>query len=101
MTPEHDEHLNGIHRRLTQDLYEKYRRGQAEHGGKLWESPGMLRELRNELIDLITYEDTLAYQLGEIRDLLGAFIRMVPDPDTVDGLMPIYEKLDHILGKAR
>lgn len=37
----------------------KYRIGQAEHGGKLWEAPGLLRELHAETFDLLAYGQTL------------------------------------------
>lgn len=41
----------------------KYLKGQKEHGGHLWEKPGMLQNLEEELTDGLTYAYTIRYQL--------------------------------------
>ncbi len=55
MQPEHEEHLQRLLAWVSTRVSEKYRRGQAEHGGKLWEAPGLLKELHAETFDLLAY----------------------------------------------
>jgi hypothetical protein len=63
MTPEHQEHLDGIVKELTADLRAKYVKGQEEHGGNIWEKPGMLDHAIEEVLDLAVYLYTLKRQL--------------------------------------
>lgn len=44
----------------------KYRKGQKEHGGKLWEKPGMLRNIEFENTDQSTYAFALRKQLNRV-----------------------------------
>ena len=44
----------------------KYRRGQAEHGGALWEAPGLLTELHAETFDLLAYGQALEEHAARI-----------------------------------
>ena len=62
MTTEQDAHLARITARLTADLRAKYEAGQQEHGGNLWEKPGMLEQAYAEVLDLATYLLTLMEQ---------------------------------------
>ena len=39
--PEHEAHLQRLLAWVATQVDRKYRRGQAEHGGKLWEKPGL------------------------------------------------------------
>ena len=55
MQPEHEAHLQRLLAWVSARVGEKYRRGQAEHGGKLWEAPGLLKELHAETFDLLAY----------------------------------------------
>ena len=57
--PEHEEHLERLKAWVCRHVDRKYRRGQAEHGGKLWEAPGLLRELHAETFDLLAYGQAL------------------------------------------
>ena len=57
--PEHDAHLERLKAWVCTQVDRKYRRGQAEHGGKLWEAPGLLRELHAETFDLLAYGQAL------------------------------------------
>ncbi len=55
MQPEHEAHLQRLLAWVSTRVGEKYRLGQAEHGGKLWEAPGLLKELHAETFDLLAY----------------------------------------------
>ena len=98
MTGDQQAHISGISQRVTRDLHRKYTLGQREHGGNLWECAGLFKEVRDELLDLITYQDTLEHQLREVLDRLGDVIRMTPDRDTSMALLKVFEKLDACLG---
>ena len=41
-------------------------RGQAEHGGQLWEAPGLLAELHAETFDLLAYGQAIEEHAGRI-----------------------------------
>ena len=59
MQAEHEAHLQRLLAWVATHVDRKYRRGQAEHGGKLWEAPGLLTELLAEGIDLLAYSQAL------------------------------------------
>jgi hypothetical protein len=65
MDAQHEAHLKRITERLTADIAAKYRNGQAEHGGNLWQKPGMLDYAIEEVIDLAVYLYTLKEQCEE------------------------------------
>lgn len=62
MEPEQEAHLARVTDRLTKDLRAKYEAGQLEHGGNLWEKPGMLECAYAEVLDLAVYLLTLLEQ---------------------------------------
>ncbi len=62
MDAAHEAHLSRITTQFTADLRAKYEAGQQEHGGNLWEKPGMLENAIAEAIDLVTYLYTLRDQ---------------------------------------
>ena len=66
MTPAQEAHLDGIKGRIVVGLDEKYRKGQAEHGGNLWLKPGLFAMLDAEVKDFVVYADTLRQQLEEV-----------------------------------
>ena len=66
MEAEHKAHIQGIVNRFSNEAETKYRSGQIEHGGNLWTKPGMLSNLRAEILDLVVYQDTLAEQLEKL-----------------------------------
>ena len=59
MQSEHEAHLQRLLAWVSTHVDRKYRRGQAEHGGKLWEAPGLLKELHAEAFDLLAYGQAL------------------------------------------
>ena len=59
MQLEHEAHLRRLLAWVSTQVDRKYRRGQAEHGGKLWEAPGLLKELHAETFDLLAYRQAL------------------------------------------
>ena len=67
MTPEQQAHLNEMQVAFIKLSTEKYKKGQAQHGGKMWEKSGMLQEAKQEVIDLWHYLCTLERQINEIK----------------------------------
>lgn len=70
MTLEQEDHLNGVIRSVSGQIDRKYRAGQEEHGGDLWERVPLVDDLIDESIDQVTYALTLKTQLGRVRKLL-------------------------------
>jgi hypothetical protein len=62
MTPDRERHLAAILESATGLIDKKYRAGQAEHGGSLWEKPGMLQHAMCEMADMFPYLVTLEGQ---------------------------------------
>ncbi len=62
MTPEQEAHLARVLALVNTGISTKYRDGQAEHGGNLWEKPGLLEEALKEAIDQVIYLTTLIEQ---------------------------------------
>lgn len=48
----------------------KYAKGQVEHGGNMWEKPGMLHNSYMELIDMLFYISSVGTQIQMARDFL-------------------------------
>lgn len=71
MSEEEERHLDGLKNRVSQLLDAKYRKGQEEHGGKLWEKK-VFPELRDEMIDFISYVLTLEAQIYEAKAMCNA-----------------------------
>ena len=63
MTPLHENHLENLKGEVTSRLDSKYRTGQKEHGGRMWEKPGQLSCLEDELVDFISYFYTAKEQM--------------------------------------
>jgi len=70
MTLERENHLNGVIRSVSGQIDRKYRAGQEEHGGDLWERVPLVDDMIDESIDQVTYALTLKTQLGRVRKLL-------------------------------
>ena len=65
MTNSDKEHLKRVVHQAGQLIIKKYVRGVKEHGGHLWQKPGLLDEAINEAIDQVVYLLTLKEQLGD------------------------------------
>jgi hypothetical protein len=65
MTKEQQDHLQGIIKSVRNGIRAKYEKGQAEHGGNLWEKPGILEMAIDEAFDLSVYLLTLQSQKGQ------------------------------------
>jgi len=57
------DHLRRILAWAARKLVRKYLAGQQAHGGRLADKPGMLRNLTDEVLDLVVYTQTLEEQL--------------------------------------
>ena len=69
---EQQAHLDRVTHWQRDLLWIKYVRGQREHGGRLWEKPGMMAQALEESTDLIVYLLTLRGQLGHLAEQLKA-----------------------------
>lgn len=63
MTSAQRAHLARILNDFQQDAAAKYEAGQEQHGGNLWEKPGMVEQALAEAIDLVIYLYTLREQM--------------------------------------
>lgn len=63
MYEDFDEHIEDISGAFEDWMEHKYRAGQKEHGGKLWQKTGLLDMAIDEAIDLFIYLYTLKKQL--------------------------------------
>jgi len=70
LTKKQSTHLSDICVNIQKRISDKYRNGQKEHGGDLWEKSGMMDNALDEVADLVTYLHTLRSQLEEVRALL-------------------------------
>ena len=62
MTPEHEKHLEQIKQTFLELVDTKYRAGQEEHGGNLFNKDGLLDFAIEEVLDLAVYLFTLKQQ---------------------------------------
>lgn len=85
-------HLREIEAGIVRRLDAKYRKGQKEHGGNIWEKSGMLANAEDESTDFIVYLHTLREQLQEA----AALLKRDRYPDAVAKAREIIEK---IIGK--
>ena len=65
-------HADQIARDFTRAYKGKYMKGQKEHGGKLWEKPGMLNHMTEEILDLVSYVEVLNEQANKASVALEA-----------------------------
>jgi len=70
MTLAQEDHLAEIQRTIAKRVNDKYRAGQEEHGGDLWERVPLVEDLIEEALDQMTYALTLKSQLGRAKKLL-------------------------------
>lgn len=73
MDAQHEAHLGRIIKQFSDEVSAKYRKGQAEHGGNLWQKPGMLDYAIEEALDQVVY----LFTMREQRQLAEAPIRPV------------------------
>lgn len=77
MTQQQEEHLKDIKQCFVDEVDKKYRKGQAEHGGNLWDRD-CLKEIMAEAIDLVTYAKTEQERNNKLRlvvhNWIGGFI---------------------------
>lgn len=64
MTHENAAHRDRIIARFSREFAAKYDKGQKEHGGNMWEKPGMLAHAIEEMLDLAAYLYTLDEQIA-------------------------------------
>lgn len=66
MTPEQERSMGDALARFREKAESKYRAGQAEHGGNLWDRSQILDEIENEVIDQWFYVQVLRQKLNSL-----------------------------------
>lgn len=79
MTLDQENHLAEIQQSISKRVNAKYRVGQAEHGGDLWERVPLVEDLIEEALDQMTYALTLKSQLGRVKKLLDDARNAAPE----------------------
>jgi len=79
MTLDQENHLAEIQQSISKRVNEKYRVGQSEHGGDLWERVPLVEDLIEEALDQMTYALTLKSQLGRVKKLLDDARNAAPE----------------------
>lgn len=70
MTDEQEAHLQRVKDWICNLIDKKYRAGQKEHGGDLWDKP-VFPMLIEEIIDLVVYAETHEEKLNQLKSNLG------------------------------
>jgi hypothetical protein len=65
MTKDDKAHLKRLVHQAGTLMIKKYAKGVKEHGGHLWQKPGLLDEAIDEATDQVVYLLTLKEQLGD------------------------------------
>ncbi len=66
MTPAQETHLRDIKSSFESAVDKKYRNGQAEHGGNLWDR-NVLYDMMQEAVDQVTYAHTAIERDNKLR----------------------------------
>lgn len=72
-------HLSRVLDQVHESINVRYRNGQHEHGGKLWQKPGALDNAIQEATDTLVYLITLREQLQGLVAPAGS--RLINDPE--------------------
>lgn len=95
ITEEHLAHARSVVHRVSKEVETKYLGGQEAHGGKLWEKAGIVRNAREEVLDLIVYTDVLKEQLQGVLDEIGLILRGTYSAHAANyQLQKVFERLD-------
>lgn len=78
MTTEQHKHLESLEEKFSELLYSKYTKGQAEHGGNLWDRD-CLEDAIPEVVDLATYLLTEQQKKIEVISLVESVIGQLVD----------------------
>ena len=88
------DHAAAVIQRVGYAIDEKYRAGQAEHGGRLWRKP-VRRMLGQEITDLLVYHDVQLEQDARLLELMNdAFLLMEEDQP---GFQQVYRALNILI----
>jgi len=81
LTPEQQAHVRGILKDFCLAFTEKYVKGQLEHGGNMWQKPGMLACLQDELLDHVAYLSTIEFQIHKTEPELHEYLTTPGEDD--------------------
>lgn len=84
MYPSPEHHLQAVIADFEKNVTEKYKAGQKEHGGQLWTKPGMIKNLKDELLDAYVYLCTLEAQINDMGAKFGALEESVDNQSGQD-----------------
>ena len=82
MQIQEEQYLKKIKDSFEKEVDKKFRRGVAEHGGKLWLKENLINEAMNEVVDLYTYLYALKDQIKKGK------MGQLKDKDSVDNFTP-------------
>lgn len=74
MTEPQEAHLEGVKARFCKEIDPKYRGGQRDNGGDLWEKKGVVKMMREEALDQVTYTDVLIQQFKSFYKILNQLV---------------------------
>jgi len=85
MQIQEEQYLKKIKDSFEKEVDKKFRRGVAEHGGKLWLKENLINEAMNEVVDLYTYLYALKDQIKKGK------MGQLKDNDSVDNFIKLPE----------
>lgn len=72
MTPAQQQSMQHALVSFVEQAEKKYRDGQAEHGGNLWERDNLLKDVNQEIIDQMFYTKAIEQKVGSVIEILNA-----------------------------
>lgn len=91
MTDAQEQDLKEIKSTFAEAVEKKYRAGQKEHGGNLWDRDPV-PEMQSEIVDLFTYYKTLRDRENKVRLILyNAKAEHMKCSDAINQLLEIYK----------
>lgn len=101
MNIEQEDHLLEIKQGFIELVDKKYRNGQKEHGGNLWDRD-VVKDAECEAIDLVTYILTAnAKQVKAVNLLVSAVSELFPIPATQSARNKIEQVICLLVGKPK
>ncbi len=83
-----EDHVEQVVKETAAEVRAKYAKGQAEHGGRLWQKRGMLTHAIEEADDQAVYLRTLRHQIPAmahtLADLAGCYDELPCRQDAIE-----------------
>lgn len=92
MTPEQTQSMELALDSFKEKARDKYRSGQSEHGGNLWERSGLLGDIKEEIVDQMFYLDALSKKVEIIAKAIEGVRVHVDDSIVSDNDLPAFRR---------